>query len=355
MSMDLLEAKQNCPILIEWDEISTMRAKILSQMESKRFLVVISERVEKVYGKALGFSKKEKIVIKDGEKNKNFKNYNKILNRAFKMKLTRNDVIVAIGGGVVGDMAGFVASTYMRGIDFIQVPTTLLACVDSSIGGKTGIDNKFGKNLVGAFYQPKAVLINTNFLKTLDMRQLKSGLGEVVKYAFIEKSCLCDEEYGLMNFLSENSEKILACDNLTMSNLIQICLKLKISVVEKDVKESDLRRVLNFGHTYAHAIEGYYKYKKYTHGEAVVEGIKYAFELAEKRDFIEKEYKFLAFDVLKKFDFTQVKTVAIEKIIKIMQLDKKATHKNIVFMLPVDYAKVEAIEINPSSLLCEQD
>ena len=293
--------EKSYPILIENEEISELKKKIFDYIKNRNFLVVISQKVEKLYGKKLNIPKENKFVLKDGEKEKNFKNYEKILNCALKLKLTRNDVIIAIGGGVVGDITGFAAATYMRGIDFIQVPTTLLACVDSSVGGKTAIDTKFGKNLVGAFYQPKVVFINPKFLKTLDDRQFKTGLGEVVKYSFIEKSCKCDEELHLTNFLTEKSEQILERKEKILSQLIEICVKLKISVVEKDEKEGGLRRILNFGHTYAHAIEKITNYRKFTHGEAVVEGIKFAFNLAVKKNLIDKNYKFLAEDIIKKY------------------------------------------------------
>lgn len=350
LSVNIKEAGKSYPINIEWDEISTMRNKILSFVKGKKFLVVISKHVDKLYGDALGFSKEEKFILKDGEKEKNFRNYKKILERALKMRLTRNDAIIAIGGGVAGDLAGFAASSYMRGIDFIQVPTTLLACVDSSVGGKTGIDTKYGKNLVGAFYQPKAVLINTNFLKTLDIRQLKTGLGEVVKYSFIEKSCKTDEELSLTNFLTENSQKILERDNLTMSNLIQICIKLKTSVVEKDEKESGIRRILNFGHTYGHAVEKITKYKKFTHGEAIVEGMKFAFNLAVKKNLIDKNYKFFADDVIKKFEFKEIPPYPMKKMVNLMKMDKKATSEKIIFILPTDYSTVEAFELTEDEL-----
>lgn len=350
LSVNIKEAGKSYPINIEWDEISTMRNKILSYVKGGKFLVVVSKHVDKLYGDALGFSKEEKFILKDGEKEKNFKNYKKILDRALKMRLTRNDAIIAIGGGVAGDLAGFAASSYMRGIDFIQVPTTLLACVDSSVGGKTGIDTKYGKNLVGAFYQPKAVLINTNFLKTLDLRQLKTGLGEVVKYSFIEKSCKTDEELNLTNFLTENSQKILERDNLTMSNLIQICIKLKTSVVEKDEKESGIRRILNFGHTYGHAVEKITKYKKYTHGEAIVEGMKFAFNLAVKKNLIDKNYKFFADDVIKKFEFKEIQPYPMKKMVNLMKMDKKATSEKIIFILPTDYSTVEAFEFTEDEL-----
>ena len=167
LSVNIKSENKSYPIFIESCTVSALKEQILSFLNGKNFLVVISEKVEKLYGKELGFDKSQKFVLKDGEKEKNFKNYKRILEKALKMKLTRNDAIIAVGGGVVGDMAGFAASTYMRGIGYIQVPTTLLACVDSSVGGKTAIDTNYGKNLVGSFYQPDVVFINPRFLKTI--------------------------------------------------------------------------------------------------------------------------------------------------------------------------------------------
>ena len=351
LSVNIKSQDKSYPIFIENQPVSALKDKILSFLNGKNYLVVISEKVEKLYGKELGFDKSQKFVLKDGEKEKNFKNYKKILEKALKMKLTRSDAIVAIGGGVVGDIAGFAASTYMRGISYIQVPTTLLACTDSSVGGKTAIDTKYGKNLVGAFYQPDVVFINPVFLKTLDDRQFKSGLGEVVKYSFIEKSCKCDEDLNLTNFLSEKTSDILNRNEKTLSKLIEICIKLKISVVEKDETESGLRKILNFGHTYGHAIEKITNYKKYTHGEAVVEGIKFAFNLAVKRNLIDKNYKFFADDVIKKFNFREIPAFNQEKMIELMQMDKKATSKNIVFILPTDYSTVEELALHPDKIM----
>lgn len=350
LSVNIKSEEKSYPIFIEDEDILLLKEKILSYVEGKKYLVVISQIVEKLYGKTLGFAKENVYVLKDGEKEKNFSNYKKITERALKMKLTRKDAIIAIGGGVAGDLAGFVSSTYMRGIDFIQVPTTLLACVDSSVGGKVAIDTDYGKNLVGAFYQPKVVFINPNFLKTLDDRQFKTGLGEVVKYSFIEKSCKCDEDLNLTNFLSENVENIINRDERVLSKLIEICVKLKISVVEKDEKESGLRCILNFGHTYGHAIEKITKYKKFTHGEAIVAGMKYAFNLAIKRNLIDKNYKFFAEDVIKKFNFVEIPEFDREKMIELMKLDKKACNEKIVFILPTDYSTVEAFELNSEDL-----
>lgn len=336
--------EKSYPIIIENEAITDLREKVFANLES--YLVVISAKVEKLYGRKLNIPKERKFILKDGEKEKNFKNYKKILEYALKLKLTRKSTIVAIGGGVVGDLAGFCASTYMRGIDFIQVPTTLLACVDSSVGGKTAIDTSFGKNLIGTFYQPKAVYINPRFLKTLDERQFKTGLGEVIKYSFIEKSCMCDEELNLTNFLS--TEDIH--DEKNLAKLIEICIKLKKSVVEKDEKESGLRKILNFGHTYGHAIEKITNYKKYTHGEAVVEGMRFAFELALKKNLIDKNYKFLADDVIKKFNFPKIPQYKREKMIELMLMDKKSDGKTITFILPTDYSTVEAFDLSADSI-----
>lgn len=346
LNINISSQEKNYPIIIEHNNIEELKLKILSCVRGTKFLVVISEKVDKLYGKILGFNKSEKFVLKDGEKEKNFNNYKKIINKALQMELTRQDAIIAIGGGVVGDITGFAASTYMRGIDFIQVPTTLLACVDSSVGGKVAIDSEHGKNLIGSFYQPKIVFINTNFLKTLDERQFKTGLGEVVKYIFIEKSCKCKEELNFTNFITENTDKILSKDLKILEQLIEICIKLKISVVEHDEQEEGLRKILNFGHTYAHAIEKITKYKKYTHGEAVVKGILFAFNLAEKRGLIDKNYKFFAEDILRKFDFKKLPDFPKEKIISAMKSDKKATSNKIIFILPVNYSLVDEFALD---------
>ena len=188
------------------------------------------------------------------------------------------------------------------------------------------------------------------FLKTLDDRQFKTGMGEVIKYSFIEKSCKCEEDLNLTNFLSEKYQQILNRDTKTLSKLIEICVKLKISVVEKDEKENGLRRILNFGHTYGHAVEKITNYKKYTHGEAVVEGIKFAFNLAVKRNLIDKNYAFLAEDVIKKYNFSPLLKFKPEKMVELMRLDKKAISEKIIFILPVDYSTVEAFELKPDEI-----
>lgn len=340
------------PIYIDSDSISDVSAfveslekKIFKYTNANKILVVISQKVDKLYGGHFKFKNSIKFILKDGEKQKNFKNYQRILNFALKNRLERKDAIIAIGGGVVGDIAGFAASTYLRGIDFIQIPTTLLACVDSSVGGKVAINTDFGKNLIGAFYQPKAVFCNINFLKTLDERQFKTGLAEVLKYAFIQKSCPANIGFDLFDFLEENAEKVLAKDDETLAKIIKICLELKASVVAKDEKEQDLRKILNFGHTYGHAVEKVTSYKKFTHGEAVAMGMDFAILLAFEKGLITNEYKDQALMLIEKYNLIKKKPkLNQKKLIEAMSSDKKIENGKIKFILPTQKSTVEQFD-----------
>lgn len=325
-----------------------LNQEIYELTKNQKRLVIMSKKVYKLYSGDLNFNDDEIYVFPDGEKEKNYKNYLKILNRAYNMGLTRSDVIIAVGGGVVGDIAGFAASTYMRGIDFIQIPTTLLAAVDSSVGGKTGIDLPSGKNIIGTFYQPKKVIINTNFFNTLDERQYKSGLGEVLKYAFIEESCEYDVPQFLYEFLTLGCEKIMQREPLTVIRMIEYCLNLKIAVVSKDEKEGGLRKILNFGHTLGHALETITKYKKYTHGQAVVYGMFFIIEWAYKKEYINYSYYRLSLDLLEKYGFKPLDDYYPEnKLIEIMKKDKKATSDKITFIIPSDKKQVREIKLTP--------
>ncbi len=325
-----------------------LNQEIYELTKNQKRLVIMSKKVYKLYSGDLNFNDDEIYVFPDGEKEKNYKNYLKILNRAYNMGLTRSDVIIAVGGGVVGDIAGFAASTYMRGIDFIQIPTTLLAAVDSSVGGKTGIDLPNGKNIIGTFYQPQKVIINTNFFNTLDERQYKSGLGEVLKYAFIEESCEYDVPLFLYEFLTLGCEKIMQREPLTVIRMIEYCLNLKIAVVSKDEKEGGLRKILNFGHTLGHALETITKYKKYTHGQAVVYGMFFIIEWAYKKEYINYSYYRLSLDLLEKYGFKPLDDYYPEnKLIEIMKKDKKATSDKITFIIPSDKKQVREIKLTP--------
>lgn len=338
------------PIYINFEEINlfgeSLEEKLSQYTKANKFLIIISEKVNKLYGKDLNIKNAIKFILKDGEEQKNFKNYQKILNIALKNKLERKDAIIAIGGGVVGDIAGFVAATYLRGIDFIQIPTTLLACVDSSVGGKVAINTKFGKNLVGSFYQPKVVFCNLNFLKTLDERQFKTGLAEILKYAFIQKSCPINIEYDLFDFLNENADKILLREPEILAKIVKTSLEIKASVVAADEKEQGLRKILNFGHTYGHAIEKITNYKKYTHGEAVAIGMDFAINLAYKKGLISEDYKKQSLEFITKYSLVKnMPQLCKQKLICAMQSDKKVENGKIKFILPTQKSAVESIEV----------
>ena len=323
------------PIYIEKDSIRSLAKKLNEQSVGRRRLIVISKKVYKLYNQDFNFSKDELFILKDGEDQKNMKNYLKIVEKAVSLGLSRKDLIIAIGGGVVGDLAGFVAATYMRGIEFIQVPTTLLSFVDSSVGGKTGLDLPNAKNYVGAFYQPSMVFINLTFILTLDKKQILSGFGEVLKYAFIEASCKADKSHLLIEFLSIAADRILDNNMNLLERLIKICLELKISVVTKDETESNLRKVLNFGHTFGHALETITNFRKFTHGEAVVYGMMFAFDYALELKMINQTYYNLAFDLFERYGYKPLKhNFDREKLIDIMKHDKKSNQGKITMILP---------------------
>lgn len=219
-----------------------------------------------------------KIEIPDGERYKSFETLKSIYDRLIEFGFDRSSFILALGGGVVGDIAGFAAATFLRGIPFVQVPTTLLAQVDSSVGGKTGINHEKGKNLIGAFYQPGFVLVDTATLETLPEREYLSGIAEVAKYGIVLDGTLFD-------FMSDNADKLLDRDKETLLTVIKRSCSIKASIVEKDEKEAALRAVLNYGHTIGHAVETLTCYKKYTHGEAVAIGMAKAARFSESMGF----------------------------------------------------------------------
>lgn len=344
VNVDIKNDKQeNYEIVISDDLFSKLKEDIDVFTSSAKKLVVISQKVYKLYGKQLNFDKKEVFVLKDGEVQKNFKNYEKILKKAFELGLTRKDYIIAVGGGVVGDIAGFAASTYMRGINLVQVPTTLLSMVDSSVGGKTAIDIEGGKNIIGAFYQPKKVFININFLKTLDKKQYKSGLGEILKYAFIEKNCGYKHDLFFFEYLTLCAEKLIEKETMTLMRVIENCLLFKASVVNQDEKEVGLRKVLNFGHTLGHALEAYTNYKKFTHGEAVVYGMFFIFAWAYSKNMIAYSYYRMAEDLLAKYGFKNINLAkySTENLVDLMKHDKKATSDKISFIVPAEKRTVK--------------
>ncbi|MBR6013689.1 MAG: 3-dehydroquinate synthase [Selenomonadaceae bacterium] len=323
--------------------------KFISQSDfTKKILVVTDTKVLK--NCAEDFTKNlsgdfEIFTIEAGETSKNLHEAEKIYTKAIELGLDRKSLIIALGGGVVGDLAGFVAATYLRGVNFIQVPTTLLAQVDSSVGGKTAVNHALGKNLIGAFYQPKAVFIDLETLKTLPEREIKSGLGEVVKYGIIS-----DEKF--FSYLENNVEKILNRDAEIFSEIIKRSCEIKADVVSRDEKESNLRRILNFGHTIAHVIEEETNYKKFRHGEAVAVGMLGAAYISEELGKISSaEVKRLK-NLLERLNLeTSCGNLDVDKMYKAAFRDKKTLGGKINWVLMKNFGGVEISSDVPENVV----
>ncbi|BAF70192.1 3-dehydroquinate synthase [Nitratiruptor sp. SB155-2] len=266
------------------------------------------------------------ITLPDGEDYKNQETLDFLLDRLFDHKLDRKSVLIAFGGGVIGDMTGFAASVFQRGIDFIQIPTTLLSQVDASVGGKTGINNRFGKNLIGAFHQPKAVYIDTHFLQTLPQREFSAGVAEIVKMAVVfDKDFF---EWLMKNDLKEE-------DNLKYA--IKRSVELKAAIVAKDEREGGVRASLNYGHTFAHVIENETGYKRFLHGEAVAIGMVMANELAVKTGLLSREDAEKIKNLLQRYNLPVCYEVEDpEDFYEHFFLDKKTQNDTIKFVLPKD-------------------
>lgn len=270
------------------------------------------------------------ITIKDGEQYKNLATLEELLNQMFESKLDRKSTLVAFGGGVVTDIGGFAASIYQRGIDFISIPTTFLAMVDAAVGGKTGINNAFGKNLIGSFYQPKAVYCESEFLKTLGSRELAAGMAEFIKMA----ACFDEQALGLIESLDENAFFKASLSKELFGELITKSIGLKASVVSVDERENQLRMLLNFGHSFAHIIENQTHYKKYLHGEAVSIGIVMANTLALRLGLITSNEEVRIKTLLEKFNLpTHYKIANVDEFYNAFFLDKKSVNSKMNFVL----------------------
>ena len=294
------QKKSKYRIVISKEGISKKNIVPLLKMHKKTLIIsddgVPQNIVKKVVTASKPSTKVFRIILQHGEKAKSIQNFQKILNFLADNNFDRTDLIIAVGGGVVGDISGYVASSYLRGIQFIQIPTTLLAQVDSSVGGKTAINISAGKNLVGAFYNPKGVIIDTSVLKTLPNREFKAGLAEVVKYALIKNK-------SLFSLLEKHAKEILLMDQKIIEEIIFASIHTKAQIVTRDEKEDGIRAILNFGHTFGHAIEAHGKYKKILHGEAVAKGMKVASRISFLENLIsEKEYK-KVISLLEMFEF----------------------------------------------------
>lgn len=271
------------------------------------------------------------ITIPDGEHYKNLETIEFILDRMFDHRLNRKSLLIAFGGGVIGDMGGFAASLYNRGIDFIQIPTTLLSQVDASVGGKTGVNNRYGKNLIGAFHQPRAVYIDPAFLKTLPSREFGAGVAEIVKMAVTFNA-------PFFEWLEQND--LREGDNLAYA--IAKAVETKAGVVEKDEKEQGLRAALNYGHTFGHVIENETKYETYLHGETVAIGMVMANDLACEVGLMHPTEAERVKAVLARYDLPLSYPIAdVDKFYDAFFLDKKSSDNAVTFILPRSIGGVE--------------
>lgn len=322
--VDLKE--RSYPIIIEKGIINRVGEKITNVYKGKKILIITDDNVNKYYGEIVCNSLRDSnfdiklLSLKPGEETKNFNTLSILYNELLNFNLTRSDLIIALGGGVIGDLTGFVASTYLRGVDFIQIPTSLLAQVDSSVGGKVAVDLDRGKNLVGSFYHPKCVLIDPEVLSTLEDRFFIDGMAEVIKYG-----CIKDSKF--FNYLEkmENNQQLIN----NMEEVIHKCCDVKRKVVENDEKDKGERMLLNFGHTLGHAIEQHYNYTKYSHGEAVAIGMYIISKISENIGLTKKGTAQRIKDILVKYNLPYEMDVDIKDILDVINLDKKKLGKDL--------------------------
>ncbi len=320
--------------------------------DRSRFFVVTVPPVRKHWGAAVTESLDQAKVahqvveVPDGERTKNLSTIEELADKLLKRGADRKSVLIALGGGVVGDMTGFMASIYMRGIEFVQIPTTFLAQVDASIGGKTGVDLKSGKNLVGTFYQPRAVYIDPAVLTTLPEREYRSGLFEALKCGIISNP----EIFG---YMEEQREKILQRDPEALKWLIAECVRVKADVVHADEHEMGLRRILNFGHTIGHALEAETRYKQFLHGEAVAWGMIAASMIAAAMQRTDSDTaRRIISTVLAYASLPKVESRG-KKIVDRLRTDKKTLDGIVHFVLPLEIGRVEVVPEVPERTIVQ--
>jgi len=311
-----------------------------SHIRNKRVCIVTNTIVAPLYlaniKKKLANFELDEVILPDGEAEKNLANFERIISHLLTNEHGRDTTLIALGGGVIGDITGFAAASYQRGIDFIQIPTTLLSQVDSSVGGKTAVNHPLGKNMIGAFYQPKAVIIDIDSLDTLPAREFNAGMAEVIKYGILG-------DYEFFVWLESNIAAIKAGDKDTLSQMIEKCCQCKADIVASDETEAGVRALLNLGHTFGHAIEAEQGYGNWLHGEAVATGMVLAAKLAvamnllEVSDFCRIESLIKAFDL----PLTAPTTMGFDDFFRHMRRDKKNIGGKLRFIVPTAIGQSE--------------
>jgi 3-dehydroquinate synthase len=319
------------PIYIGIDLLS-LKSLFVDQIKGRQVMIVTNKTIAPLYLDKLtsildGFNV-QSVILPDGEEFKTLETLNKVFDALLEAKFDRTSTLIALGGGVIGDITGFAAASYQRGVGFIQVPTTLLSQVDSSVGGKTGINHELGKNMIGAFYQPKAVIIDVNTLDTLSNQEFSAGMAEVIKYGLLGNA-------DFLSMLEANIESIMARKKDLIIEVIFNCCQDKARIVELDEFEKGKRALLNLGHTFGHGIENAFGYGNYLHGEAVSIGMVMAAKLSKDEGNLSHEETLRVESILSKADLpiSINKTIDSETLITAMSLDKKSIDGKIRLVL----------------------
>jgi len=321
------------------DEVGTLAREALGE-SARRAILVTNARVAGLYGQRCRHALRaadfitNQFLIGDGERFKTLRSAESLLTFMIERGIERGDVVVGLGGGVVGDLAGFAAAVHLRGIRLIHVLTTLLAQIDSSVGGKTGVNHRLGKNLIGAFHQPSLVAIDPETLRTLPRREMRSGLYEALKYGVISDA-------RLFRRIAGETNRLINCDADELVHLIARSCSIKATVVSRDEREVGLRKALNFGHTVGHALEAVTNYRRFLHGEAVGHGMRTAARIAERLRLLAPCDRKTIDDAVERVGhLPAANTLALDAIISAMYHDKKAEAGRISFVLPVEIGRV---------------
>ena len=340
IQVDVTTGTQRSTIL-SGDGVSARLGALLDEhrIGARRF-VVSNPTVWRLHGpqvqRALGGA--DPILLPDGERFKNLQSVSRVYEALIRAGADRGSAIIAVGGGVIGDAAGFAAATYLRGITLVHVPTTLLAQVDSSIGGKVGVNHALGKNLIGAFHQPAVVIIDPLMLRTLPRREFRSGLYEVVKYGIIASR-------GLFDMVARDTKAIFARQpDVLVPAIVESC-RIKADVVSKDERESGLRRILNYGHTIGHALEAVTKYRRFRHGEAIAYGMIAAADLACARGALaERERQAIAQLIAELGPLPAVADLSIPEVLAAVRRDKKVVHGKLHFVIAIEIGATMTVD-----------
>ncbi len=319
----------------DFDKILIFSNKTIADLYFEKFKSTLNEKDKIFY-----------FAIKDGEEYKNIESILPVYDFMLENNFSRKSLVISLGGGVICDMGGYISATYMRGIEFIQVPTSLLAQVDASVGGKVAINHPKCKNMIGSFKTPYRVIIDVEFLKTLPKREFKSGMGELLKHSFLTK----DKSY--LEYIENNVEKIKSLDNESLENIVEQSIRIKKHYVDIDPLEKGERAFLNLGHTYAHALESLFDYKAFTHGEAVAKGVIFDLELSLLRGKIDTKYLEKAKNIFKLFNIdTDLIYLPSNKFIPLMRKDKKNSFNKIITILIDEKGNLSKTEVQEDEII----